>query len=108
MKSVLIIAIIMTLAGCGDEAIIHSSGKKPEMVMIAVNDRGEVFISNHDSSLSLDRFAKQVSELENDENSYGYVIQSVASDESDAERIVQVLRESGVKESNIAVSRPRL
>ncbi|MCP8899449.1 hypothetical protein [Gilvimarinus xylanilyticus] len=107
MKIALIIALALTLAGCGDDAITYTSSKKPEMIMIAVNDRGEVFMSNHDSTLSFDDFAKAVSELENDENSYGYVIQSAASDDSDAKRVKKLLLENGVKERNIAVSSPR-
>ena len=75
------------------------------MVVIAVNESGEIFMSTRDSSLSLDEFPNEISRLLEDERSYSFVIHSDEGGESHAKKVAKVLHSSGIEERHVAISR---
>lgn len=107
MRILLVVAMAVVLTACGEDTITHAPGENPEMVMIAVNESGEIFMSTRDSSLSIDEFPQEVSRLLDDEGSYSFVIQSDEGGSSHAEKVEKVLHDSGVKERHVAISRRR-
>lgn len=85
--------------------ITHAPGESPDMIMIAVNERGAIFLSTQNSSLSMDELPEEIDSILGDGGSYSFVIQSEVNDGSYAKEIEEMLHSKGVKKRHVAVSR---
>jgi biopolymer transport protein ExbD len=107
MRILLAVAIAVALIACGEDTITHAPGENPEIVIIAINENGEIFMSSRESSLSMDEFPKEVSRLLDGEGSYSFVIQSDEGGRSHAKKVEKLLHNGGVEERHVAISRSR-
>ncbi|MDO6748138.1 hypothetical protein [Gilvimarinus sp. 1_MG-2023] len=90
------------LSACDKDTTLYTSGDKPELVMIAINNSGEVFTSIHKESLSIEALSTEIARLLNNDTDYRFVIQSDIGGSAYKDSVIQSLTNSGVKIDYIA------
>lgn len=102
-----VIAVAILLTACENESNSYAPEISSELVMIAVNKNGEIFISTRESSLSLGEFSSEVSRLLNEGGSYSFVLQSDEGGYTNRKKVEKMLHDNGVTARHIVISRNR-
>ena len=105
MKILLVVVIATMLTACGKDTAVHASEENSKVVMIAVNEHGEVFMSTQNLSMSVEEFSNEVAQLLEDGSRYRFIIQSDDASRSIVNSVADALYRNGIDARYVTISR---
>src|SRR5690606_3820415 len=106
MRVIVIIFLLSATFGCeSDHILIHAVDEYREVLSVAVNNDGEVFVSNSDSHTTLDELPREIRKLLESSTNYSFVIHTDGDDRTQAEKVKEILDQEGVERDHVAINK---
>lgn len=106
MRVIVIIFLLSAIIGCeSDHILIHAADEHREVLTVAINRNGEIFISSLDSPTTLEELPREIRKLLESSKNYSFVIHTDGDDRDQAEKVREIFYLEGVERHHVAISK---